>query len=84
MFLKKLRLYKTNYANSKKVKEALREEVGFGCPVTDCGNPYLEYHHFDPAVHVKPHIDPRVMIALCAQYHKKLMDMLIQMNNYMS
>jgi hypothetical protein len=36
-----------------------------------CGNPYLEYHHFDPSVHVKPHNDPRGMIALCAQHHKK-------------
>jgi len=55
----------------KKVKEVLREEVGFGCPVRDCGNPYLEYHHFDPPVHIKPHNDPQGMIALCAQHHKK-------------
>ncbi|MGL0953164.1 HNH endonuclease signature motif containing protein [Vibrio vulnificus] len=55
----------------KKVKEILREEVGFGCPVQDCGNPYLEYHHFDPPVHIKPHNDPEGMIALCAQHHKK-------------
>ncbi|GEK13029.1 HNH endonuclease [Aliivibrio fischeri] len=55
----------------KRVKEILREEVGFGCPVRDCGNPYLEYHHFDPPVHVKPHNDPQGMIALCAQHHKK-------------
>lgn len=55
----------------KSVKEILREEVGFGCPVRDCGNPYLEYHHFDPPVHVKPHNDPKGMIALCAQHHKK-------------
>ncbi|MEL1217245.1 HNH endonuclease signature motif containing protein [Aeromonas caviae] len=55
----------------KKVKEILREEVGFGCPVKDCGNPYLEYHHFDPPIHIKPHNDPKGMIALCAQHHKK-------------
>lgn len=55
----------------KKVKEILREEVGFGCPIRDCGNPYLEYHHFDPPVHIKPHNDPSGMIALCAQHHKK-------------
>lgn len=55
----------------KKVKEILREEVGFGCPVQGCGNPYLEYHHFDPPVHIKPHNDPAGMIALCAQHHKK-------------
>ncbi|EML0300530.1 HNH endonuclease [Vibrio parahaemolyticus] len=55
----------------KKVKEVLREEVGFGCPVRNCGNPYLEYHHFDPPVYIKPHNDPHGMIALCAQHHKK-------------
>ncbi|KQB03441.1 HNH endonuclease [Vibrio metoecus] len=55
----------------KRVKEILREEVGFGCPVRDCGNPYLEYHHFDPPVHIRPHNDPQGMIALCAQHHKK-------------
>ncbi|MFA0347137.1 HNH endonuclease [Vibrio cyclitrophicus] len=55
----------------KKVKETLREEVGFGCPVRDCGNPYLEYHHFDPPVHIKPHNDPKGMIALCAHHHNK-------------
>ncbi|MEZ8844686.1 hypothetical protein AB6E06_23970 [Vibrio splendidus] len=31
----------------------------------------MEYHHFDPSVYVKPHNDPRGMIALCAQHHKK-------------
>ena len=55
----------------KSVKEKLRSEVGFGCPVKDCGNPYLEYHHFDPPVHIKPHNNPKGMIALCAQHHKK-------------
>lgn len=55
----------------QKVKEILREEVGFGCPVRDCGNPYLEYHHFDPPVHIRPHNEPSGMIALCAQHHKK-------------
>lgn len=55
----------------KKVKEILRTEVGFGCPVRDCGNPYLEYHHFDPPVHITPHNNPEGMIALCAQHHKK-------------
>lgn len=49
----------------------LRAEVGFGCPVKGCGNPYLEYHHFDPPVHVRPHNEPGGMIALCAQHHKK-------------
>ncbi|WVV46823.1 hypothetical protein THH46_16005 [Pseudomonas sp. NA13] len=50
---------------------ALRSEVGFGCPVKDCGNPYLEYHHFDPPVSVRAHNEPQGMIALCAQHHKK-------------
>jgi hypothetical protein len=54
-----------------KVKEVLRTEVGFGCPVKGCGNPYLEYHHFDPPVSVRPHNEPQGMIALCAQHHKK-------------
>jgi len=54
-----------------KVKLILREEVGFGCPVKDCGNPYLEYHHFDPPVNVRAHNEPEGMIALCAQHHKK-------------
>ncbi|ODS12923.1 hypothetical protein [Pseudoalteromonas tetraodonis] len=55
----------------KAVKKVLRAEVGFGCPIKDCGNPYLEYHHFDPPVSVKPHNNPEGMIALCAQHHKK-------------
>lgn len=53
------------------VKLTLRAEVGFGCPVSGCGNPYLEYHHFDPPVSVRAHNDPQGMIALCAQHHKK-------------
>jgi len=53
------------------VKKVLRAEVGFGCPVKGCGNPYLEYHHFDPPVSVRPHNEPKGMIALCAQHHKK-------------
>ncbi|MBU1294181.1 MAG: HNH endonuclease [Gammaproteobacteria bacterium] len=54
-----------------KVKEILRREVGFGCPVKGCGNPYLEYHHFDPPVNVRSHNESQGMIALCAQHHKK-------------
>lgn len=53
------------------VKKILRDEVGFGCPVTGCGNPYLEYHHFDPPIHVEPHNNPDGMIALCAHHHRK-------------
>ncbi|WP_373944269.1 HNH endonuclease [Vibrio chagasii] len=55
----------------KAVKKVLRTEVGFGCPVKGCGNPYLEYHHFDPPVSVRAHNEPEGMIALCAQHHKK-------------
>lgn len=53
------------------VKEILRAEVGFGCPVKGCGNPYLEYHHFDPPVHIRAHNDPKGMIALCPFHHGK-------------
>ncbi|WP_322847026.1 hypothetical protein [Pseudomonas sp. B33.4] len=53
------------------VKKLLRQEVGFGCPVEGCGNPYLEYHHFDPPVKVRAHNEPQGMIALCAHHHKK-------------
>jgi hypothetical protein len=62
---------KNRTAIPAKVKQILREEVGFGCPVKGCGNPYLEYHHFDPPVHIRPHNEPKGMIALCAQHHKK-------------
>lgn len=55
----------------KSVKKELRAEVGFGCPVKGCGNPYLEYHHFDPPVNIRAHNEPQGMIALCAQHHKK-------------
>ena len=61
----------TRKAIPPEVKRMLRNEVGFGCPVNGCGNPYLEYHHFDPPVSVRPHNEPHGMIALCAQHHKK-------------
>lgn len=53
------------------VIKQLRAEVGFGCPVPGCGNPYLEWHHFDPPWKVEPHHNPDGMIALCAEHHKK-------------
>lgn len=53
------------------VQKHLRQEVGYGCPVKGCGNPYLEYHHFDPPISVRVHNDPGGMIALCAQHHRK-------------
>jgi hypothetical protein len=36
-----------------------------------CGNPYLEYHHFDPRWSIRQHHDPSGMIALCAEHHRK-------------
>lgn len=53
------------------VRRLLRREVGFGCPADGCGNPYLEYHHFDPPWNVEHHHDPARMIALCATHHAK-------------
>lgn len=53
------------------VRRQLRREVGFGCPVSGCGNPYLEYHHFDPPWNEEHHHDPDRMIALCATHHAK-------------
>jgi hypothetical protein len=53
------------------VRRALRAEVGFGCPVGDCANPYLEYHHFDPPWAEREHHEPAGMVALCAMHHKK-------------
>lgn len=47
------------------VRRELRTEVGFACPVTDCGSPYLTWHHFDPPWAEKQHHDPTGMIALC-------------------
>lgn len=49
----------------------LRNEVGFGCPISNCGNPYLEWHHFDPPWHVENHNNPKGMIALCTHHHKQ-------------
>jgi hypothetical protein len=51
------------------IRRLLRQEAGFGCPVPDCANPYLEYHHFDPPWHKERHHDPHRMIALCAMHH---------------
>lgn len=56
------------------LREALRREVNFGCPVrfTDdsgCGSPVLVYHHFDPpwAGHKQHSLEG--MIALCPLHH---------------
>jgi len=54
-----------------KIRRALRKEVGFGCPIPGCGNPYLCWHHFDPPWNEKEHHDQNGMIALCAEHHAK-------------
>jgi hypothetical protein len=51
------------------VRRFLRSEVNFGCPVGDCGVPYLTYHHFDPTWETNPHHNPTGMIALCHSHH---------------
>ncbi|MBI5458929.1 hypothetical protein [Methanobacterium sp.] len=53
------------------VRRQLRKEVGFGCPIKDCGNPYLSWHHFDPPWSERHHHNPEGMIALCAEHHNK-------------
>ena len=53
------------------VRRQLRREVRFGCPVPGCGNPYLEWHHFDPPWSVREHHDPEGIIALCSRHHPK-------------
>ena len=49
------------------VKEKLRKEVGYGCPI--CRSPFLTWHHFDPPYNVRPHHDPNGMIGLCREHH---------------
>jgi hypothetical protein len=55
------------------VRVELRREVGWGCPVSGCGCPYLQYHHFDPPWAQEHHHDPARMVALCgcAVHHAK-------------
>lgn len=53
------------------VKRLLRQEVGYGCPVSACASPYLEYHHFDPPWAKEHHHRPEGMIALCGPHHDK-------------
>jgi len=56
-----------NRTPPKRVREKLRREVNFGCPVPGCGIPYLTWHHFDPPWKEKEHHNPEGMIALCAK-----------------
>jgi len=53
------------------VRKELRAEVRFGCPVSGCANPYLEYHHFNPPWREEQHHNPEGMVALCAEHHRK-------------
>ncbi len=49
------------------VKEELRAEVGYGCPV--CRSPFLTWHHFDPPYNVRPHNDPKGVDRPCGEHH---------------
>jgi hypothetical protein len=51
--------------------QEIRREVGFRCPVPDCGSPYLTWYHFDPTWHEREHNEPSGMIALCQEHHDK-------------
>jgi hypothetical protein len=53
------------------VRRELRREVGFGCPVPGCRNPYLGWHHFDPPWNERNHYEMSGMIALCIEHHNK-------------
>jgi hypothetical protein len=53
----------------EEVKRLLRAEVGFGCPVSTCREPFLTWHHFDPPWSVENHHRPDGMIALCVKHH---------------
>jgi hypothetical protein len=55
-------------APPKEIRDHLRREVNFGCPV--CRSPFLTYHHFDPTWEPRHiHYEPG-MIALCSECHK--------------
>lgn len=60
-----------NRTPPKAVRQELAREVGFGCPVANCGNPYLTWHHFAPSWSERQHHDPAGMLALCAAHHDK-------------
>ena len=51
------------------VQRELRREVGYGCPVDGCRQPFLTWHHFDPPWGIRPHHEQQGMIALCRQHH---------------
>lgn len=52
------------------VKNQLCKEVNYGCPVDDCGIPFLTFHHFEPTyaelkTQDNPKHNPEGIIALC-------------------
>jgi hypothetical protein len=53
------------------IRRRLRQEVGFGCPIPGCGNPYLYWHHFDPPWEPEHVHREEGMIALCGEHHPK-------------
>lgn len=53
------------------VKDQLRREVGFGCPIRNCRSPFLTFHHFDPPRRIRQHNNPDGMIALCWHHHQE-------------
>jgi len=53
------------------VRKILRQEVNFGCPVRECGSPFLTWHHFDPPWRGCYQHNPEGMVALCLQHHKE-------------
>ncbi len=55
--------------NPPAVREKLRKEVRFGCPVPNCGNIILGYHHFDPTWAEENHNRTEGIIALCQKHH---------------
>lgn len=55
------------------VCDALRVEVNYGCPIPNCGSPFLTWHHFDPPWRDREHHDAAGMIALCPE-HARIAD----------
>ena len=53
------------------IRRLLRKEAGFVCAYPGCGEPYLEYHHFDPPWHVESHHRAEGMVAFCPSHHSR-------------
>lgn len=53
---------------SPEIRAELRREVGFGCPVPGCANPFFTWHQFDPPAPGGDEFDPAGMIALCPRH----------------